>query len=107
VEATNDPAVQSLTWTSPPPADIFCWEKYEPIRRQILKIFRSETRISAGVGKFADQVTVIFDAHLPRYTPLFMRCREGVRVMFYSCAFLRLFIGRYQRATVTGPAVRR
>jgi hypothetical protein len=27
VEATNGPAVQSLTWTSPPPADVFCWEK--------------------------------------------------------------------------------
>ena len=36
-------------------------------------------RISAGVGKFADQVTVSSIDHLPRNTPLFMALAEGVR----------------------------
>jgi hypothetical protein len=29
VEATNGPAVQSLTWISPHHGSIFCWEKIE------------------------------------------------------------------------------
>ena len=48
-------------------------------------------RISAGVGKFADPVTVISIDHLPRFTPLFMSLSEGVRVAFYRYAFVRFF----------------
>jgi hypothetical protein len=54
-------------------------------RRQILKIFRSEMRISAGVGKFANQVTVILIDHLPRRTP-FLALWEGVS--FLCCLFV-------------------
>jgi len=56
---------------------------------------KSRMRISAGMRKFADQVTVISMTHLPRFTPLLWRCREGVRVAFYRCAFLRFFTGRF------------
>jgi hypothetical protein len=48
---------------------------------------KSRMRISAGVGKLADQVTVIFIDHLPRFTPLFMALPEGVRVRFIAALF--------------------
>jgi hypothetical protein len=44
--------------------------KTETDHREILKFPESETRISAGVGKINDQVTVISMTHLPRFTPL-------------------------------------
>jgi hypothetical protein len=39
--------------------------------------FKKSDAHLCGVGKFADQVTVIFDAHLPRFTPLFTALAEG------------------------------
>jgi len=63
---------------SPHHRPIFCWGKNRNRATVILKIFPgTETRISAGVGKIDDQVTVISMTHLPRFTPLFMALSGG------------------------------
>jgi hypothetical protein len=41
VEATNGPAVQSLTWAPPHHRPIFCWEKIEIEPRLILKFWEN------------------------------------------------------------------
>jgi len=56
MEATNGPAVQSLTWISPHHGSIFCWEKNRNRAAADFKILgelksKSDARISAGVGK--------------------------------------------------------
>ena len=44
-------------------------------------------RISAGMGKFGDQVSVISMTHLPRYTPPFMALSGGGQLclLFVVC----------------------
>jgi len=47
VEATNGPAVQSLTRAPPsPPLDFLILKNRKPIHRQIIKFSETETRIS-------------------------------------------------------------
>src|SRR6516225_7972370 len=100
MEATNGPAVQSLTWISPHHGSIFCWEKNRNRAAADFKIlgngkWKSQAHIAALYPRNSNQVTVISIDHLPRFTPPFMRCREGVRVAFYRCAFCVFLIGRF------------
>jgi hypothetical protein len=59
------------------PADFLILQEQKTDPPPVLKIFKLEMRISAGVGKINDQVTVISMTHLPRFTPLFMALPEG------------------------------
>jgi hypothetical protein len=78
VEATNGPAVQRLTWASP--------------HHRKFSFFGISRLESAGLcidfARKPDQVAVIFDEHLLRFTPLFMALREGVSGRITSCGFL-------------------
>jgi hypothetical protein len=62
------------------------------------KIFRiRKTRISVGVGKFADQVTVI-SMTWGRPTPLFGAVGRGSALLVVCCLFVVLWIYHSQNA---------
>jgi hypothetical protein len=103
VEATNGPAVQSLTWISPHHRPIFCWEKNRNRAAGRFEIlgngkWKSQAHIAAlyprnsnqvtVIPRNSNQVTVISIDHLPRFTPLFMALSEGVSTFTISATLL-------------------
>jgi hypothetical protein len=90
VEATNGPAVQSLTWISPHHGSIFLLGKNRSRAPAGFKIlgngkWKSQAHIAALYPRNSNQVTVISIDHLPRFTPLLWRCRRGASL---ACCLL-------------------
>jgi hypothetical protein len=87
VEATNGPAVQSLTWTPPPPSDFLPGKNRTepPVVLKLWKMEKSGAHRCALPAKFKPG-NGDFDRSPPALHPPFMALPEGVS--FACCLFV-------------------